>query len=157
MPRPPRRPRRSRAGASAERSGLRHGGGPFALEVLQTTQELQILSVSMPRAKRSIEGGVTIDGVPLIWRLHREEQGSTEDGWRGISIHVSVANGVRRELFLEYPAVTTQRAGSIRTQPARPTVTGAKVAGHIREAISAGWDPESRGKPFVFEVSETPS
>jgi hypothetical protein len=110
----------------------------------------------MPRAKRTIQNEVTINGIPLIWRLHREEQGSAEDGWIGISIHVRVAKGARRELFMEYPPVTTQKVGWVRTQPARPTLTGTKVVGHIREAMAAGWDPDSRGKPFVFQVADLP-
>jgi len=66
----------------------------------------------MPRAKRSIEAAVTIDGFSLIWHLHREQQFSEEDGWRGLSIHVKVAEGVRRELHLEYPAWSRKRKAS---------------------------------------------
>jgi hypothetical protein len=39
----------------------------------------------------------------------------------------------------------------------RPPIASAKVAAHIREAMAAGWDPESRGKPFVYDVAELPS
>jgi hypothetical protein len=39
----------------------------------------------------------------------------------------------------------------------RLPISGDKVVAHIREAMAAGWDPESRGKPFVFEVAELPS
>jgi len=111
----------------------------------------------MPRAKRSIEATVTIEGFSLTWHLHREQQESTADGWRGMSIHVKVAEIARRELFLEYPAIQTQKAGWIRTEPARPAIKAAKVESHIREAMAAGWNPESRGKPFVYEVAELPS
>jgi hypothetical protein len=41
--------------------------------------------------------------------------------------------------------------------PSRPTIVVGKVAAHIRLAMEAGWDPESRGKPFVYEVEEMPS
>jgi hypothetical protein len=111
----------------------------------------------MPRAKRSIQSAMTIDGVPLIWRLHREQQASTEDGWKGLAIHVTVAEGVRRELHLEYPVVKTQKVGFTRIDPRRPTILAAKVEAHIRAAMEAGWDPESRGKAFVYEVEELPS
>jgi hypothetical protein len=87
----------------------------------------------MRNSKRGLENSVTIDGVPLLWRLHRE-------------------------LYLEYPAVRKQQNGY--AAPAltiRPPIVSAKVAGHIREAMAAGWDPESRGKPFVYEVAELPS
>jgi len=100
---------------------------------------------------------MTIDGVALIWRLHREQQESAEDGWKGLAIHVTVAEGVRRELHLEYPVWISQRAGFTRIDPPRPTILAAKVEAHIRAAMEAGWDPESRGKPFVYEVEELPS
>ena len=111
----------------------------------------------MSRAKRSIEATVTIEGFSLFWRLHREQQEFTSDGWKGISIHVRVIETARRELFLEYPAVLTQKAGWIRTLPPRPTIVAAKVEGHIREAMAAGWRPDSRGKPFFYQVAELPS
>ena len=111
----------------------------------------------MRNTKRSIQSAVTIDGVPLIWQLHREQQWCDEDQWTGLSIHVKVTNAVRRDLFLEYPAVPSKKIGLIRTDPVRPTITTARVAVHIREAIVAGWDPESRGKPFVYQVADLPS
>jgi hypothetical protein len=110
----------------------------------------------MPHAKRSVQAAITIDGFSLIWRLHREQQLCTTDGWKGVAIHVSVAEGVRRELHLEYPAVKTQKVGYTRTDFVRQNISPAKVQAHIRQAMEAGWDPESRGKPFVFEVDELP-
>jgi hypothetical protein len=110
----------------------------------------------MPRTKRSIQGAVAIDSFSLIWHLHREQQLSTADGWRGVAIHVRVAEGVRRELYLEYPAVKTQKVGYTRTDFVQQNISPAKVAAHIRLAIEAGYDPGSRGQPFVYEVAELP-
>jgi hypothetical protein len=108
----------------------------------------------MPRAKRSIEGAVTIDGFSLIWNLHREQQWFTEDGWKGIAIHVRNAVGVRRELFLEFPPIGTERPGNTKEAPARHPITAGQVEAGIREAMAAGWDPESRGKPYFYQVDE---
>ncbi len=110
----------------------------------------------MPRPKRSIESSVTIDGMRLVWRLHREQQWSTDDGWRGMAIHVKAAEGVHRELNLEYPPVNTEKSGYTKMQPVRPGIIKAKVEGDIRDAIADGWDPESRGKPYVCEMSDPP-
>jgi hypothetical protein len=110
----------------------------------------------MPHAKRSIQSELTIDGVSLIWHLHREQHASAEDGWRGVAIHAKVAEGVRRELHLEYPAVKTQKVGYTRIEFVKQNISPAKVAAHIRLAIDAGYDPGSRGKPFVYEVDELP-
>jgi hypothetical protein len=65
-----------------------------------------------------------------------------------MAIHVRVAEGARRELHLEYPAVNTQRNGYTRIEPARPAIVAARVEAHIREAMADGWDPDSRGKPL---------
>ena len=110
----------------------------------------------MPHAKRSIQVAITIDDFPLIWNLHREQQLSTADGWRGVAIHVKVAEGVRRELHLEYPAVQTQKISYARADHLKQNISPTKVAAHIRRAMEAGYDPGSRGKPFVYEVDELP-
>ena len=111
----------------------------------------------MPRAKRTIQGAVTINGFALVWRLHREEQLETSDGAKGLAIHVSVAEGDRRELHLEYPVRKRRSKGTMIAEPARPTIVAAKVEADIREAMEAGWDPGSRGKPFVCQMAELPS
>jgi hypothetical protein len=110
----------------------------------------------MPRAKRSIQVELKIDGFSLIWRLHREQQLSTEDGWKGVAIHVSNSEGVHKELHLEYPVVGTEKSGATRMEPVRRTILTAKVEAHIREAMAAGWNPDSRGKPFIYFVDELP-
>jgi hypothetical protein len=112
----------------------------------------------MRNTKRSIQSSVTIEGVPLVWRLHREQNWTDDEKAVGLAIHVQVVGPVRRELYLEYPAVRKQQNGY--AGPAltfRPTIAAAKVAAHIREAMAAGWDPASRGKPFVYEVAELPT
>jgi hypothetical protein len=58
---------------------------------------------------------------------------------------------------MEYPIVKTQKNGYSRIDPVRPGIAAAKVVAHIREAMVAGWDPGSRGKPFVYQVGELPS
>jgi hypothetical protein len=111
----------------------------------------------MPRAKRSIQSSIDIDGFSLVWHLHREQQGCEAEGWRGVAIHVKVAEGAHRELFLEYPAARTQKSAYTRTDPVRQNILAAKVKAHIQQAMEAGWDPGSRGKPFVYQVDELPA
>ena len=110
----------------------------------------------MPRSKRSIEHSITVDGVKLVWNLHREQQLTTDEGWRGISIHVRVAESdkVRRDLHLEYPAVKTQKIGFTRTDRVVVNIRPAVVEQHIRQAMEGGWDPTSRGKPFIWVLDE---
>jgi hypothetical protein len=110
----------------------------------------------MPRAKRSRETATTIDGFSLIWNLHREQQWCTADECKGIAIRVRVAVGARRELFLEYQPVRSRKAGYTRVDAAQPAILAAKVEAHIREAMANGWNPESRGKPYFYQVEELP-
>jgi hypothetical protein len=58
---------------------------------------------------------------------------------------------------LEYPVVVPHKVGYTKIKPVLPIVPAAKVAAHIRAAIAAGWDPGSRGKPFVYQVEELPN
>jgi hypothetical protein len=110
----------------------------------------------MPRTKRSIQVATTIDGFSLVWNLHREQQLTTAEGWRGVAIHVKVAEGVRRELWLEYPAVQTQKVGFTRTDFVQQNISPAKVEAHIRRAMEAGWNPDARGQRFIYQVDELP-
>jgi hypothetical protein len=108
--------------------------------------------------KRSIQSAVTINGISLMWELHREQNWSADQNPTGMAIRVWVVGPARRELFLEYPAVRRQANGlGAPVQTLRLPISAAKVADHIREAMAAGWDPESRGKPFVCEFADLPS
>ena len=112
----------------------------------------------MRNTKRAIQASVTIDGTPLSWSLHREQNWTDDEKAVGLAIRVQVVGLVRRELYLEYPAVRKHQNGYVTpVLTIRPPIVASKVADHIREAIAAGWDPESRGKPFVYEVAELPS
>jgi hypothetical protein len=111
----------------------------------------------MARAKRSIQGTTNIDGFKMVWTLHREQQWFTADGWKGVSIHVKLAEGrARRELFLEFPPVGTERPGNTKDAPAQVLVSAAKVEAGIRDAMAGGWDPESRGQPHFFQTDLLP-
>jgi len=106
--------------------------------------------------KRSIEAKVEIDGFKLCWRLRSEPQASTEHGNEGLSIAVERIDGSFRGLILEYPIPMQQRWGMRMPKyfPQRPKVSAKIVEADIRRAIAEGWNPHSRGKPFVFQVPE---
>src|ERR1700722_1455850 len=104
----------------------------------------------MPRPRRSLEGTVFVDGVAFSWRLHREPQWCTADGWKGVAIAVEHAKAPVRTLIIEFPfEIQSHRSTPHRQRPKLPEKA---IAAHIRGAIAQGWHPESRGKPFIFEV-----
>jgi hypothetical protein len=95
---------------------------------------------------------VTIDGLELRWTLQSEPHFTTEFGYKGLCISVRMAEGVRRELILEYPFPGEKSANGLAHQPLRAKIVPAVIEADIRRAIAAGWRPNSRGKPFTYRV-----
>ncbi|MGB8363222.1 MAG: hypothetical protein ACLQUZ_06450 [Rhizomicrobium sp.] len=104
------------------------------------------------RRKRSIAADAEIDGFALRWTLRHDPQWSPRGDHKGMAISVRLDDS-HRELLLEYPFPKTQPAG-IGALPERPKISPGEVASDIRRAIAAGWNPVSRGRPFVFQVPE---
>jgi hypothetical protein len=96
---------------------------------------------------------IQIGAHELRWTLIRDAQWHSKDDYQGIAISVSKAGATRRELILKYPYLGAKRSGAWHL-PDKPKVTPEIVAGGIRAAIEAGWDPDSRGKSFTFQVPE---
>jgi hypothetical protein len=78
--------------------------------------------------------------------------------YEGLSIAVVRVDGAYRELILEYPIATGVKWGLLLPKgfPQRPKVSAKLVESSVRQAIAGGWDPNSRGKSFVFQVQEQP-
>ncbi|HEY1708034.1 MAG TPA: hypothetical protein VGG10_07200 [Rhizomicrobium sp.] len=108
------------------------------------------------RRKRSIEADTEIDGFKLHWSLRSEPQRSAEHGSEGLSVSVERIDGSFRELILQYPIAMVERWGMLRPAfyPQRPKISPKTVEASIRQALAGGWNPDSRGKPFVFDVPE---
>ena len=105
------------------------------------------------RRKRSIEALVTIDGFDLRWQLRTEAQYVADGGFKGMTFSVEMVDGPHRELILEYP-FPKKRPTGFGQLPERAEVSEDLVERAIRQAMQAGWNPVSRGKPFVFRVPE---
>jgi hypothetical protein len=104
-------------------------------------------------AHRSNDSFITVDGSEFRWRVHREPQWCTADGWKGLSICIELAEGSpHRQLLLQYPFEVKERGSTPHRQ--RPQISEARLTANIRQAVAAGWKPDSRGKPFVFDVPE---
>ncbi len=108
------------------------------------------------RRKRHKEGLIVVEGVSLEWRLLSEPQWTSEDGHRGVRISVRSEEGRHRELILEFP-FPNKRCGYrdlIPQLPQRPQISEKAIETNVRHAMTAGWDPASRGKAFIFRLSE---
>jgi len=107
--------------------------------------------------KRSDEGSLTLDGFTMFWKLISEPQAIAGRGLVGMRISVRAEDERNRELILEYPF--PQKAIDSRGLPhfpQRPKFSAKTIEGGIRQAIAAGYDPNSRGRALVFQVPELP-
>jgi hypothetical protein len=103
------------------------------------------------RRERTADGLVEIDGAILCWKLISEPQWTTEHGGKGICFSVQAQDESHRELVLEYPY---QQTGWRPQFPQRPVFSPKTIEADVRRAIAAGWEPSSRGRPFIYLVPD---
>jgi hypothetical protein len=108
--------------------------------------------ISGKKRKRPARPGVavrtaSIDGATYQWWPRHSWQ-FIDPGTRAISVSVSLDPSRRRELILDLTMTLTP-------EDDRPSEMAlAKAVEHgIREAMEAGWDPDSRGRSFRYEPS----
>ncbi|WP_260928811.1 hypothetical protein [Novosphingobium sp. 9] len=95
-----------------------------------------------------LSGTVPVDGIQYDWEVRREPSWSDIEGWRGMTVFV-LQHGTKRGAVLEFPPPKRLLKG---LQRGRLQIGDAIVARGVRAALAAGWEPETRGKPMVFEV-----
>jgi hypothetical protein len=74
---------------------------------------------------------------------------NADSDYRGVAARISLAQGVFRELLIEFQPTDHSGKGvsSGRNFEAR-------LKEYAQKAMALGWRPESRGKPFRIEASE---
>jgi hypothetical protein len=97
------------------------------------------------------ESLITIERSTFRWRIERQPQWCTTDGWKGLCISVELAETPGRQLLVELPFALKERRSTPHRQ--RPRVSQADVETCIKQGLAAGWLPNSRGKPFRLAVS----
>ena len=105
------------------------------------------------RAKAGRRGAantlVKVDGVDYVW-AYRHGWVVWGKGIKALSISVSLQPGRTRELILDLTVTVDDQD----LPPAERRVLRALEEG-IRAAREAGWDPESRGRAFRYEIAES--
>lgn len=101
------------------------------------------------RRKRTLDGLITVEGTGLCWELVSEPQWSTEHGYQGVCVSVRTEDKRHRELILQYPYPKAKSERPL-PLPQRPEVTERSIEADVQRAISAGWEPTSRGQAFLF-------
>ena len=93
-------------------------------------------------------GTVEIDGFKYDWELQSDPQLSSSDGWKGMTVSLRQRD-MQREAVLEFPTPKRLMKG---LPKGRLHLNDAVASRGVRAALSAGWDPTSRGKTMVFMV-----
>ncbi|WP_294284254.1 hypothetical protein [uncultured Sphingomonas sp.] len=96
----------------------------------------------------STDGVVLVDGATYEWHLQREPHQSDDEGWKGMTIAL-LQRDAKREAWVEFPPPKRLLKGLPR---GRLQLDDATISRCVRAALSAGWEPTSRGKPMVFSV-----
>ena len=90
-----------------------------------------------------------VAGEAFAWRLDREPQWCTNDGWRGMVIAVRHVDG-QREALIEWPM--PEMASNSVPYRQRPKIDTPLLLQAVDAAIASGWEPLSRGKPVNVSV-----
>jgi len=100
---------------------------------------------------------MSIEGIKLVWELISEPQWTTEHGCKGLCFSVRSEDARHRELILEYAFPRKLTGIGVPQLPQRPKFSDKTIEADTLKAIAAGWEPMSRGKRFVFKLSEASS
>ena len=107
----------------------------------------------MATTKHGPEFEIEVGEEPYVWRLQRRPQWSSDAAeWRGMAIAVRHLEG-QREAVLEFPPGPQPRFGAPQLQASQ--IAPELVARAITSAITAGWEPLSRGKTVAIVVDAT--
>ena len=107
----------------------------------------------MARTKQNPEFDIVVGGEPFVWRIHRLPGWSSDTASRhGMALAVRHKEG-QREAVVEFPPGPEPKYGAPQLKPAQ--IAPELVAKSIASAITAGWDPLSRGKTVAIVVDAT--
>ena len=107
----------------------------------------------MARSKQVSEFEIEVGGDLYLWRLQRRPHWSSDPAERrGMGIAVRHKEG-QREAVLEFPPGPQPRYGAPQLKASQ--IAPDLVATAIASAVTAGWEPLSRGKTVAIVVDAT--
>ena len=99
-------------------------------------------------------GIIKVGGTDYRWSIFRQPTFTRDENQHhkllGLAILVESLVPSRRELILQFDVHPTAHRDLRKHQ--RFLVTDGRLVEAIEGAMSAGWEPESRGKRFVYEA-----
>jgi hypothetical protein len=95
-------------------------------------------------------GIVSVQGSDFRWAALRKQGWASDSGPYGHSVAVTKVASGNRELILEFDRDPRFHRGM--AKHLRLRIPDRRLIECILKAIEAGWNPESRGKAFVFKA-----
>jgi hypothetical protein len=93
---------------------------------------------------------LTVDGIEYSWEYRHGCRFDSEAGLCGLSVLVRLRPTHTRDLIIDFPISTFGMKGKPQN-----AILVRHLTTIIRLALANGWKPESRGKPFRFNVPDT--
>ena len=87
--------------------------------------------------------------MDFCWSISRQQTYVHGHGLLGLAILVQAKESNNRELVLEFDPVMGHRCVP---QQMRFNIPDRRIVDSVRSALEAGWNPEKRGKQFVFQA-----
>jgi hypothetical protein len=95
-------------------------------------------------------GIVNVQGLDFRWTAARKQGWASATGAYGHAVSVKKIEAPGRELILEFDVDRRFHRGM--GKHLRLRIPDRRLVECLLDAIEAGWDPESRGKAFVFKA-----
>jgi hypothetical protein len=95
-------------------------------------------------------GIVQVEGVEYRWSVYRQPSWSSSRGPVGMALLIETMENSKRELLVEFSADPTRHKCMISHQ--RIQISNRRLIECIQNAIKAGWNPNSRGKRFIYDA-----
>src|SRR5208282_4190559 len=95
-------------------------------------------------------GTIKVEDVEFRWSVYRQPRWTSE-GLVGMAILVGTMEPSTRELLLEF-AMDDPTCHRCMPDHQRFRISNRRLIECVQSAIHAGWDPNSRGKRFIFDA-----
>src|ERR1700722_3519627 len=96
-------------------------------------------------------GTIKVEGAEYRWSIYRQPGWVSERGLVGMAILVETMKSSARELLLEF-AMDHPTGHRCMPAHARFRISNRRLIECVQNAIRTGWDPNSRGKRFIFDA-----
>lgn len=101
-------------------------------------------------------GIINVRGDEYRWSIYRQPKWATgqfeQHQLRGLAILVESIRPSCRRLILEF-SIDPSRHGDM-PQHQRFRINDSRLIECVEQAMDEGWDPESRGKDFIYEAGQ---